>query len=140
MKRLFVSLFLLGSYAMTGCGAVLAASGDTTGPMINNITTSSQGFSIDCTPISITVTARITDPSGISRAQLWYRVGTDQPYASVDMAGSSGGDFNATVKGSDLPLGTYGVWEFYVTAQDKAGNASKSAPDTSVQFLPCVSH
>ncbi len=125
---------------MTGCTGAPSPPADKAGPMIDNITTSSKSFSIDCTPISVTVTARITDPSGIAGAQLWYRVGNDRPYASLDMAGLSGSDFSATVKGLDLPVGEYGLWEFYITAVDKAGNRNRSGPDSSVQFLPCVSH
>jgi hypothetical protein len=56
------------------------------------------------------------------------------------MAGLNGNDFGATVKGSDLPPDKYGPWEFYVTAEDKAGNRSQSRTDASVQFLPCVSN
>jgi hypothetical protein len=139
MKKLLAGLLLLTSL-LASCTALPNASSGKTSPAINNITTSTQSFSIDCVPTSVTVSANITDVSGIDRAQLWYRVGNDQAYTAVDMARQSGDTFSVTVKGLDIPVGEYGVWEFYITANDKAGNQSKSSPDASVQLLPCVSH
>jgi hypothetical protein len=49
-----------------------------------------------------------------------------------------GNKYSATVKALDTPGGEYGVWEFYITAEDKAGNKSQSPLDTSVQLLACV--
>jgi hypothetical protein len=108
-------------------------------PTITEITTSNQSFSIDCPPKSITVTANITDPSGIKSATLWYRVGSDQPYTSRTMDASNQ-IHSATVNGIDLPPGPYGALEFYITAEDTAGNANNSSVDNTVQFLPCVSN
>lgn len=111
---------------------------DATGPTFNRITTSSKSFSIECAPTSVTVTANVTDQSGIKRVSLLYRVGTDGPYTSVDM-GYSNGEYRVTVNGADIPHGkTYGVWEFYITAEDRAGNQSQSSLDRSVEMLLCV--
>ena len=111
---------------------------DTTGPIINRITTSSKSFSIDCVPTSVTVTANITDPSGIKRVVLYSRVGTDQAYIASDMKGT-GDEYRATVRAADMPGKGYGVWEFYITVEDLAGNQSQSLTDTSVEMLMCVS-
>src|SRR5689334_17266319 len=80
----FVMLTCVGAITITACEAA-ATLRNTEGPTIAQVTTSNQSFSIDCPPTSITVTANITDILGISRAVLWYRVDTDQPYTSKNM-------------------------------------------------------
>ena len=56
------------------------------------------------------------------------------------MAPISGNDYSANVAALDLPVGKYGVWEFYLTAEDAPGNLSQSPLDTSVELLACVSN
>ena len=151
-QRILTIVGLICAVAMAACGegstpitptptvispAVTPTPRDTAGPTFNRITTSSKSFAIDCVPTSITVTANIADPSGVTRVMLWYRVGTDQPYTPVNMD-LSGGDYSVTVKALDVPVGKYGAWEFYLTAEDGVGNLSESPVDTSVQLLPCV--
>jgi len=112
---------------------------DAAGPAFHRITTSSKSFSVECFPTSVTVTANVADPSGIKRVSLVYRVGTAGLYTSVDM-GYSNGEYRVTVKGADVPYGKrYGVWEFYITAEDLVGNQSQSTLDRSVEMLACVS-
>src|SRR5258706_15853435 len=134
----FVLLACVGALTFTACGAA-ATPRQTVGPIIAQVTTSNQSFSIDCPPTSITVTANIMDTLGVTRALLWYRVDTDQPYTSKEMATANNG-YSATVQGIDLPAGPYGALEFYITAENKAGKKSQSPLDQSVQFLPCVSN
>jgi len=112
---------------------------DTDGPIFHRITTSSKSFSIDCVPTSVTVTASITAPSGIKRVVLHSRVGRDQAYTALDM-NASGDDYQKTLKAVDMPGKGYGVWEFYITAEDLAGNQSQTPLDRSVEMLQCVSH
>jgi hypothetical protein len=112
---------------------------DATGPAFNRITTSSKSFSIECVPTSVTVSANVTDQSGIKRVSLAYRVGTDGPYTFVEM-GYSKGEYHVTLTGADVSQEKrYGVWEFYLTAEDRAGNQSQSPVDRSVEILLCVS-
>lgn len=111
---------------------------NTTGPRFDRITTSSKSFSIDCVPTSVTVTASITAPAGLKRVVLYSRVGSDQDHTATDMQGE-GNEFRATVKAVDMPGKGYGVWEFYITAEDLAGNQSQSQLDRSVEMLLCVS-
>ena len=132
----FVMLACFGAITITACGAASKQS-DQVGPTITQITTSNQSFSIDCPPISVTITAQITDTSGVTRALLWYRVATDQPYTSKNMVAANN-SYSATVQGIDLPAGPYGALEFYITAENTAGGKSQSPLDQSVQFLPCV--
>jgi len=139
--RLFnLGLAIAISVLVTDCTFTPRVPNDKTGPVIGHIETSSKGFSIDCVPTSITVTASITNPSEVTHALLWYRVQTDQPYLAANMELiKEQNRFSATVQALDLPVGEYGTWEFYISAEDKFGNQSQSRLDTSVQLLPCVS-
>jgi hypothetical protein len=111
---------------------------DHTPPAIAHIATSTVTFTIsDCSITEVTVTADIADPSGVDKPTLWYRVRA-QSYTPVAMQALGADRYSVTVKGVDLPRNEYGVWEFYLTAQDAAGNAGKSPVNQSVQFLPCA--
>jgi hypothetical protein len=144
-QRIPAAVILIIAMTLAACNGREAATispapQDGPGPTFNRISTSSQGFSIDCIPTSVTVTATITDASRISSVVLWYRVGNDQPYTPMGMDQASGNDYTGTIKASDLPVGEYGTWEFYIVAEDVSGNLGQSPLDTSVQFLPCVNH
>ena len=134
-----ILIVLLSVWGMVACQAQSAAAAqDVNGPKIEHIKTSAKVLAkSDCMNTSETVTANITDESGIKSATLWYRVGADQQYTPVNM-NSQGSQYNVTVKALDTPGGEYGIWEFYITAKDNAGNKSQSPLDTSVQLLPCV--
>lgn len=142
-QRILVTVILISAMAMAACGGretvtITPTRHETTGPTFNRITTSSKGFSRDCVPTSVTVTSTITDPSGVTRAVLWYRVGSDQPYTQVEMDSLGENNYSANVKALDLQVGKYGVWEFYIAAEDALGNLSQSPLDTSVELLACV--
>ena len=125
--------------ALMAISACQGKAQNTAGPIFKRITTSSKSFSIDCVPTSVTVTAQLTAPSGIKRVLLYSRVGIDQPYTAVEM-NAAGDVYQGTVKAVDIPGKGYGVWEFYITAEDMAGNQSQTPPDRSVEMLQCVSH
>ena len=93
----------------------------------------------DCLSTSVTITAKVIDASKVKSVLLWYRVGADQPFFSSNMK-LQNDIYVANVKGSELQGHGYGAMEFYITAEDEAGNASKSPVDKSVQFLPCVNN
>lgn len=113
---------------------------DTVGPSFNSITTSSTTFTrAECPLDFVTVTANISDASGVVRVVLWYRVGSDQPYAPASVTYEENDTYTATVKGKDVPGSEFGAWEFYIMAEDGAGNRSQSPVDTSVSLLPCFS-
>ena len=69
---------------------------------------------------------------------LWYRVGAQQPFTPVETTAAGADHYVATVNGRDVPGSEYGVWEFYLTAEDRLGRQTQSPLDTSVQLLPCV--
>ena len=122
---------------LTACARM---SSDRSAPVIGDITTSTKVFVIsDCQNTSVTITANVTDESTVDQVQLWYRVDQNGPFTSLPMNGQNN-QYSATVKGTDLQGGGYGVMEFYIAAQDEARNKSESPHDTSVQFLPCVSN
>lgn len=113
---------------------------DHVGPVIRDISTSGKVVVIsDCADTSVTITAKVTDVSNITNVLLWYRVGSDQPFASLNMNPQSG-LYTVAVKGSDFQGHGYGAMEFYITAENASGNTSKSPLDNSIQFLPCVSN
>jgi hypothetical protein len=125
-------------FAVSACRQVVLASQDRTGPSIEHVETSVKFLAkSDCQNTSETVTAEVKDESGVAQVTLWYRVGADQKYTSVEMRFVEQ-KYSATVKALDTPGGEYGTWEFYITAEDSAGNKSQSLLDTSVQLLPCV--
>jgi len=136
-------VLLISSMATNACqgratDAIAPTPHDTTGPTFNRITTSSKSFSIECVPTSVTVTANIVDQSGIKRVVFFHRIESEPSYTAVNM-NASGDEYSATVKGSDVPGRGWGGWEFYITAEDLAGNESQSTLDRSVEMLLCVS-
>ena len=125
------------TFLLSACAAIRA---DHTGPVISDISTSDKVVVIsDCLTTSVTITAKVTDASNIKSVLLWYRVGSDQPFASSNM-NLKDDIWAAKVKGADLQGHGYGAMEFYITAEDEAGNKSESPHDDSVQFLPCVNN
>jgi hypothetical protein len=133
----YTALLFITTFVLSACVAIPAAH---PGPAISDVSTSGKVLVIsDCLATSVTVTAKVTDASRITSVLLWYRVGSDGPYASTNM-NAQGGLYTASVKGSDLQGGGYGTMEFYITAEDEGGNHGQSPPDKSIQFLPCVSN
>jgi hypothetical protein len=125
------------TFLLSACATIRA---DHTGPVISDISTSDKVVVIsDCLTTSVTITAKVTDASNIKSVLLWYRVGSDQPFASSNM-NLQDDIWAAKVKGADLQGHGYGAMEFYITAEDEAGNKSESPHDDSVQFLPCVNN
>ena len=137
MKNLLiVTLFIVVSLSLLGCGK---ESRDHAGPEITNIKTSGDVLVIsDCPATSVTISASVTDPSGVESVLFWYRV-ADQPFASVSMK-LQNGDYQVSVEGLEFLGKGYGTMEFYITAKDGVGNLSQSKIDQSIQFLPCVNN
>jgi len=130
---LILSVFLLFT---NGCSQK-----DQKAPQITEIKTSSKVLAkSDCIPTSETITANITDDSGVKTAALWYRIGQDHKFTSTPMKRETGNTFGATLIALDIPGGEYGTLEFYILAEDEEGNQSKSPMDTSVQLLACVAN
>ena len=140
-KHQMIVLGLIATMVGITSACALVPLGDTTSPLIEHVTTSSKVFvKSDCMPTTLTVAANITDDNKIESATLWYRVGADQKFSSTNMKLDSGDLYNATIVGLEIPGGEYGVLEFYILAEDQAGNQNKSPVDESVQMLPCVAN
>ena len=136
LSRIFALIFIT-ALASSACGKLQR---DNSGPNISDVATSDKVVVIsDCLSTSVTITAKVTDASNVKNVLLWYRVGADQPFFSSTMK-LQNGIYAANVKGSELQGHGYGPMEFYITAEDEAGNSSKSSVDHSIQFLPCVNN
>ena len=136
-KQLFLSLsFTL----LIGLSACTNGVKDRAGPQISNVQTSGNVLVIsDCLSTSVTISANVTDPSGVEAVLLWYRTGNEQQFSSIDMEPKEGA-YQVRLNGPDFLGRPYGTLEFYITAMDKKGNLSRSAVNQSIQFLPCVNH
>ena len=134
----FVRAILFGvAFILSACAGIQR---DQAGPVISDISTSDKVVVIsDCLSTSVTITAKVTDESNVKSVLLLYRVGSDQPFASSNM-NLQNDIYAAKIKGADLQGHGYGAMEFYITAEDEAGNKSESPHDDSVQFLPCVNN
>ncbi len=136
MNRTLLQTILLG-LLLVSCTRL---PGDNTGPAISNISTSDKVVVIsDCLATSVTITAKVDDASNVKSVLLWYRVGSDGPFASSNMD-LQNGTYMTKVKGADLQGHGYGAMDFYITAEDGKGNKSESPHDDSIQFLPCVNN
>jgi hypothetical protein len=128
-------LFLVACFGLAACRNI---SLDKTGPAIGDIRTSGNVLVIsDCSGTSVTISTKVTDPSGVGKVLLWVRTGTDQQFVSTDMELKED-IYSVDLKGPDFLGRPYGTLEFYITAEDELGNLSRSTVDQSVQFLPCV--
>jgi hypothetical protein len=136
-NQLFIVLFLAMFFSLSACRNLPT---DQTGPLISDIKTSGNVLVIsDCSGISVEISAKVTDPSGVESVLFWNRIGAEQQFNSVRM-GQQDETYNVTLKGSDFSGGAYGALEFYITAKDGAGNLSESPVNQSIQFLPCVNN
>jgi hypothetical protein len=138
MKNIFSILFIFLSFCLLpACGNL---HGDQAGPQISDIQTSGNVLVIsDCSGTAVTISARVTDPSGVQNVQFWYRTGDGPKFSSANMELEQD-LYRITLNGPDFLGRPYGVLAFYITASDKRGNTSKSAINQSVQFLPCVNN
>ena len=136
-SQMLIALILIITLLLPACKEV---SSDHVGPEISDISTTGKVVVIsDCLATSVTITAKVTDASKITSVLLWVRVGSNQPFVSTSMNAQEG-LYSASINGADLQGNGYGAMEFYITAQDEAGNSSKSPLDNSIQFLPCVNN
>ncbi len=131
---------LLVFVVLAGLTACKDLSKDRTGPAITNIQTSGKVLVIsDCAGTTVTISADVTDPSGVEKVSLWYRTGDEQQFSSLEMK-QKDGSYQASLSGPDFLGRPYGTLEFYITAEDGMGNINKSPANQSIQFLPCVNN
>jgi hypothetical protein len=135
--KTLVMTFLLVVLASSACGK---AENDHKGPVIAAITASNNVLVIsDCLSTSVTISARVTDDSGVARVGLWFRAGSEGPFKTVNMI-LRNGHYEGTIKGGELLGQSYGALEFYITAEDGEGSSTTSPTSKDIQFLPCVNN
>ncbi len=114
--------------------AVTVAAPDMSGPNVSGISHSPDVIwnGPTCGPISATVSANVTDPSGISKVELHYRVvkaPTQGSWRTLTMSHAGGSTYQATLGPTELEasLSSYGggIVEYYIEAQDSQGNVSQ---------------
>jgi hypothetical protein len=113
---------------------------DTAGPDISGISESADpiAWPPNCPRREVTISANITDPSGVTAAKLTYRVveGSKQgSWQAINMS-QAGGRYSATVTAQDLqrslnpPVQTQATLQYYIQAFDTLGNRSESGTGT----------
>jgi hypothetical protein len=132
-----VALMVISTLVLSACGRIQS---DLSGPSISDISTSGKVLVIsDCPSTSVTITAKVTDKSKITHVLLWYRIGADRSFASINMD-IQNDVYTAVMNGPDLQGHGYGAIEFYITAEDAQGNMSESPHVDRLEFLPCVNN
>jgi len=99
---------------------------DTTGPSISSVVESDDPiYTTGCPePTTVTITATITDFSGVDHAWLYHRLnGGSWEY---EVMSASGDDYSATIG----PFAEAGTVEYYIEAWDEVGNSSTSSSYT----------
>jgi hypothetical protein len=113
---------------------------DTQGPSITGISKSRDNIfdGTGCGETSNTISASVTDPSGVSSVTLWYRAIKTTPaqtgeWRSISMT-KSGSTYQTALGITELSssLGLYadGTVEFYISTRDGKGNESQSSIKT----------
>jgi len=122
---------------------------DIVGPTISDITESDDPIywpTSNCPPDHVTISAFVSDPSGVSGVKLIYRVvGTvEGSWQALPMSHPGTGTYKATVGAGELEnslnppsSGTPATLEYYIRAFDGRGNHSVSLIDT-VMIQYCV--
>ena len=97
-----------------------------------------------CQPDSVTISAQVSDPSGLSEVKLYYRVvkgGQNGTWQTPAMGAVGGDKYQLTLgpgqfKASMNPYGG-SILQYYVKAWDNKGNIAQSASG-NVHIQVCV--
>ena len=113
---------------------------DTTGPSVTGLSLSTEvvnehGFEFCETPFTSTVTATITDPSGVASAAITWSGNGDSGAAALSGSGSTwSGTLGPVNDNPGLAYGEFATVTWTVTALDAAGNStSANGPSLTVQ-------
>ena len=118
---------------------------DTTPPNISNLQASVDPIVEEpCQPDSVTISAQVSDPSGLSQVKLYYRVikgGQNGTWQTPAMGAAGGDKYQLTLgpgqfKASMNPYGG-SILQYYVKAWDNKGNIAQSSSG-NVHIQVCV--
>jgi hypothetical protein len=102
---------------------------DTSGPDISNIQESADpiytAYPAGCSPTEVTISAKVTDPSGIDRVRIRYRIGGGDWELKL-MAAAGGDKYEATLDSPGVPT----TLQYQVQARDTLDNLSNSGLGT----------
>jgi hypothetical protein len=113
----------------------ISAPADTTGPSVTGVSNNPEFIwdATSCGPAAATITAQVSDASGLSEVVLHYRALKSPKggvWRALGMNAAGGGTYQATLGPSELTasLALYGGGsvEFYIVAVDANGNSSQS--------------
>jgi len=118
---------------------------DTTPPSISNLAASPDPIvEAPCTPNSVTISASVSDNTGLSEVKLYYRIvkgGQNGAWQTPVMNANGGGKYQVTLGPSQMQasMQAYGgsIVQFYVKAWDSAGNVAETSSG-NVQVQVCV--
>jgi len=120
---------------------------DTEGPSVSGIDESADpiAWPPNCPRREVTISANITDPSGVSAAKLTYRVVEGSRQGSWQAIGMShaGNRYSATVTAQALqislnpPVENLATLQYYIQAFDTRGNQSQTSTGTvTIEYCP----
>jgi hypothetical protein len=102
---------------------------DTAGPDISNIQESADpiytAYPAGCSPTEVTISAKVTDPSGIDRVRIRYRI-SGGDWESKPMAAAGGDKYEATLDSPGVPT----TLQYQIQARDTLNNQSNSGLGT----------
>jgi len=121
-----------GGYRAIWGGQFKVPCDDTTPPSIYNIIESNDPICKQGTgsPDTVTISAQVTDPSGVAWAKLYYRLNYGS-WNNVTM-GRSDSTYSATIG----PFSETGTVEYYIKARDNVGN-ERDSPTYTVTVQNC---
>jgi outer membrane biosynthesis protein TonB len=102
---------------------------DTAGPEIGDISESADpiytAYPGGCSPTEVTITARVTDPSGVDRVRIRHRLAGGE-WEQQPMAAAGGDLYQFTLPSPGVPT----TLEYRIQARDTLGNQSNASIET----------
>jgi hypothetical protein len=114
----------------TNTATPTATAVDTTGPSISNF--SANPTTINLPACSVTLSADITDFSGVASASVMWTTSDPSDSGTAVMTGPVGTTWSATLSHADIPMNKKATLSWTVVATDTIGNATTTASGVTV--------